>query len=241
MLMKATDDASETTVPVAEAVAEMDPESGGSKKYGELEGQTMSEDATNLPPINPPVKQQKEPETDNYGRNENWNHGLFDCFQVIFQPLFWMACCCGPIVTGQLMTRLRLNWCGQPDKVHFGAKTFSTVVVIFIVYLFTQIIGWGIVGLAFLVYMVIILSRTRGSIRRHFQIPAKTFPCADGTLEDACCGFWCGCCSLIQMARHTHNETKYPYEPCSTSGLPPYAPVVMERDDDEDTVTIPVV
>jgi Cys-rich protein (TIGR01571 family) len=169
---------------------------------------------------------------DDFGQDETWTHGLCDCWQVFFKPLFWMAWCCGPLVTGQLMTRMSLTWSGTTDKLHAGAKTFSIVAIIFLVYLFTQCIGLPYVSLAFFVYMIIVLTRTRGAIRRHFRIPARMCGCGDGSLEDFCCGLWCGCCSTIQMARHTHNEEKYPYEPCTASGVPSYAPAIMERDDE---------
>jgi hypothetical protein len=31
----------------------------------------------------------------------------------------------------------------------------------------------------------------------------------------------------IQMHRHTHDETQYPYERCSINGLPPTAPSIV--------------
>ena len=139
------------------------------------------------------------------------------------------------------MTRMKLDWCARPDRKHAGAKTFATVSMIFIGYLLLQLVGLEILALAFFVYVLIIFMRTRGAIRRQFGIPAKTLTCCGGRLEDFCCGLWCSCCSGIQMARHTHNEDKYPYEPCSPSGLPTYAPVMIIREDEDNTIAIPVV
>ena len=138
------------------------------------------------------------------------------------------------------MTRMKLDWCAHPDKKFGGANTFTTVALLFILYLFLDCLGICFAGFIFFVYSLIIFARTRGAIRRQYRIPAKTFKCCNGGLEDVCCGLLCGCCSGIQMARHTHNEDKYPYEPCSPSGLPVYAPVLVIRDGEEET-TIAVV
>jgi Cys-rich protein (TIGR01571 family) len=181
---------------------------------------------------------EEEVNGDEFGQERNWSYGLFHCFNIFCKPLFWMSWCCTPLVFGQLMTRLKLNWCGQPDKVHGGARTFGTVAILFIAFLFLEMIGWEGVGLVFWVYCLFVFMRTRGAFRRQFRIPTETCHGCHGRLEDFCCGLWCSCCSAIQMARHTHNEKRYPYEPCSPSGLPIYAPVLVVREDDEDTIAV---
>ena len=193
-----------------------------------------------VPAVPSPTKQ-SQPKTDDFGRTETWSHGLCDCCSTFFQPLFWMGCCCSPLVFAQLMTRMRLNWCGEPDRVHAGAKTFETVVIIFILYLSLSLVGLHFAGILFFIYSMIAFTRARGAIRRRFKIPAKIFGCCSGGLEDCCCVFWCGCCSSIQMARHTHNEDKYPYNACAHDGLPIYAPVLMTMDDEDEDETLVVV
>ena len=47
--------------------------------------------------------------------------------------------------------------------------------------------------------------------RRNFQAVAESF------LQVLLLA--CGCCSLIQMARHTHNDKEYPGYACTTTGL----------------------
>lgn len=158
------------------------------------------------------------------GPEEKWSHGLCSCCEQIFQPLFWMACCCTPLVYGQLMQRTGLDWCGSFDPSK-AANTFGTVAVIFIVYLTFNAMGIGeAAGVLFLIYCLIIYTKTRGAIRRKYRIPSKTCHCCDGGMEDCCVACWCSCCSSIQMARHTHNEERYVYQPCSPTGLPTYAP-----------------
>jgi hypothetical protein len=39
--------------------------------------------------------------------------------------------------------------------------------------------------------------------------------------------YCCGCCNIIQMARHTHDEHVYKYQCCNTTGLPRDAPQVV--------------
>lgn len=48
-----------------------------------------------------------------------------------------------------------------------------------------------------------------------------------GRVEDYICMFFCGCCSLIQMARHTHNDKEYPGFCCTTTGLEVGAPKIV--------------
>ena len=48
-----------------------------------------------------------------------------------------------------------------------------------------------------------------------------------GYVEDSLCMFFCGCCSLIQMARHTHNDKEYPGFCCTTTGLEVGAPKIV--------------
>ena len=57
-----------------------------------------------------------------------------------------------------------------------------------------------------IVYMLVIVTQTRFYYRKLYHIPATTCVCCEGRMEDFCCGYWCGCCTTIQMARHTHES-----------------------------------
>lgn len=48
-----------------------------------------------------------------------------------------------------------------------------------------------------------------------------------GYVEDCLCMLFCGCCSLIQMGRHTHDDKEYPGYCCTTTGLEVGAPKVV--------------
>jgi PLAC8 family len=48
-----------------------------------------------------------------------------------------------------------------------------------------------------------------------------------GYVEDCLCLLFCGCCSLIQMGRHTHDDKEYPGYCCTTTGLEAGAPKIV--------------
>ena len=66
----------------------------------------------------------------------------------------------------------------------------------------------------------------RSVIRQHFGIGPMSYwvTCWDGMLEDCLLATFCSCCSAIQIARHTHDEDRYPYTAGSPDGLSSYAP-----------------
>ena len=49
------------------------------------------------------------------------------------------------------------------------------------------------------IYVLIVMYRLRKAIRTKYSIPEEN--CIG--FEDFCCVFWCGCCSVIQMAHQT--------------------------------------
>lgn len=55
---------------------------------------------------------------------------------------------------------------------------------------------------AFAVYTWYVLTRLRAVVRLRYQIPARSAS-VPGCVEDACVSFWCGCCSVAQLARQT--------------------------------------
>jgi len=65
--------------------------------------------------------------------------------------------------------------------------------------------------------------RARSHIRAKYDIPEQ---CCTGC-EDFCCGFWCGVCSICQMARHTADYRSYNAACCSETGLDPRAPEIV--------------
>jgi PLAC8 family len=163
-----------------------------------------------------------------------WRNDLCTCFEVCGSGMFWQGWCCFPLLVGQVMQRRKLNACGSPVTSPDSYKnTFYIVAAVWVLF----IVVWGattpgsfvnnFVYLAFWIYMAIILTQTRFFYRKLYKIPADTCGCCDGRMEDFCCGYWCGCCTAIQMARHSHDHNKYPYSCCATTGLNMDAPEIV--------------
>ena len=70
--------------------------------------------------------------------------------------------------------------------------------------------------LAFWIYMMIAIIRTRQAVRSKFAIPEQ---CCPGC-EDALCAICCGCCTIMQMSRHTADYETYAAQCCTEDGLP---------------------
>lgn len=71
----------------------------------------------------------------------------------------------------------------------------------------------GLLELGYFLYVLIIMIRTRAAVRRQSGIPSSS-PC-----EDCCCSYWCSCCTVAQMARHTSNVNRYEAACCTDTGL----------------------
>jgi hypothetical protein len=142
-----------------------------------------------------------------------------------------MAFCCTPITSAQLLTRMGLDWLGQPGSPEKVANTFGIVLGIFIAFLVFNF--WvPFVGIIFIIYGLVYGTRLRKIMRTKYDVPASCFGdascCGDaGCWDDCCCTFWCGCCTTIQMARQTHDEEQYPYQCCTSTGLPLNAPSIV--------------
>lgn len=180
--------------------------------------------------------------TNTVGPVGKWRTTLCSCWcdnEVICTSIPWMACCCNAILLGQLMTRLRLNWCGREDD-EAAVRTFGIIVSISFVCLLLCALGVGFfVAPFFLIWLVVLATRIRNHLRHHYHIPPhRHFACGGGSdkddgsdswggvMEDLCCSLWCSCCSSIQMIQQTHDTINYPYECFSPTGLPTFAPVV---------------
>ena len=168
-----------------------------------------------------------------FGPPGRWGIRLCACFESFFTALFWMGFFCTPCLYAQLMQRLNLTCSGQSPRL--GRRATGTCMKVFVFTCITYMLvyflrGWMIDMLfyVFLFYFFFMGILIRGIIRKRFGIPATHVRACDGLLEDFCLAFCCSCCSGIQMARHTHNEQRYPYRGCSNNGLPTYAPTLWD-------------
>lgn len=167
-----------------------------------------------------------------FGPRGQWRYGLCQCFDVCcFTPLCLMSCCglTHTAVIGQLMERMSLDLCGMyhPESAH---NTCQMVAVIWAVYLCCHFLLIGVFLRPFVtIWVLLVMIRVRGAIRARFSIPARCCHCCNGACEDCLVTGCCACCAAIQMARQTHDETQYPYDATSPTGLPTYAPVIFEH------------
>jgi hypothetical protein len=81
----------------------------------------------------------------------------------------------------------------------------------------------GALHMCFFCYMLLAVMNTRRYIRTKYAIPEQS---CHG-MEDFCCAFWCQCCTISQMARHTGDYDMYSTRCCTETGLPPNAPEIV--------------
>jgi Cys-rich protein (TIGR01571 family) len=150
--------------------------------------------------------------------NGTWRTKLFSCFIGCTEhncAPFWMGFCCTSIMYSQVMTRMKLDFVGDPGFPEEVKNTFLYIAVL-------TLVGWAfpIFWLCVIVFTIFLGTRLRNYMRQKYHIP--TGQC--GVMEDCMCSTFCGCCSAIQMARHTHDEHTYPGELFKANGLPLNAP-----------------
>lgn len=178
-----------------------------------------------------------------------WKDGLFSCCKFgPFHPSLLNACFCPQILMAQVLTRMRLSMFGNPAPEHVYNSTFKNVVILVIVYYIfscifacpsveveigdddeqevTTIVNdcptWkrslgNAVSTAFCIYTLVVMIRVRAAVRDRFGIPTQT---CFGFMEDCCCVFWCGCCTVSQLARQTADYDAVG-SCCSPNGLLP--------------------
>jgi len=150
-----------------------------------------------------------------------------------------------PVLLGQVMTRLRLTWLGNEGTLSQAQSPFKIMLGITIFYQAANLllafkaplavdengmpvygslfVGRYIFGLSFSLFLVILVCKTRTHIRSKYNIPEQS---CNGC-EDCCCAYWCGCCTIAQMARHTADYETYAGICCSDTGMPHHAPSIV--------------
>lgn len=172
-----------------------------------------------------------------------WKDGICDCFAYgACHPHLWCAFFCSKILMAQVMTRMNLTWLGEPGPRAATQNTFKVVIILLLSYwvysttleiasldyrpdnapLYMMIMK-AVGSILWIIWTTYSLCRTRQSIREQYSIPEQRCP----GCEDFCCSFFCTCCTLAQMARHTGEYETYPGKCCTSTGLPEGAPFTV--------------
>jgi len=165
-----------------------------------------------------------------------WKDDIFACSRYgICHPSLIFACCCPLVLMGQVMTRLKLDWFARSAPAGEWTKTFSTLVYITIAYIVLTIIFspadpeeepgpfYNLFSFLYGVLSLVLITKVRGVVRARHQIPeTRCIGC-----EDFCCAFWCGCCTVSQLARETTDYDTQEARYFTNDGLPPDPTTVM--------------
>jgi Cys-rich protein (TIGR01571 family) len=172
-----------------------------------------------------------------------WKDGLCDCFKLgLLHPHVWCAFFCSKIAMAQVMTRMQLTWLGEPGPFVATRSTFKVVLILLFSYIVYStslelasldyssgnlpvfiIVAKTIGSVLFSVWSIFSLCRTRQSVRERYSIAEER--CAG--CEDCCCAFWCTCCVVGQLSRHTGEYETYPAVCCTETGHPPGTPLCV--------------
>lgn len=141
-----------------------------------------------------------------------WKDDLCACTRYgLFHPSLLNACCIPLVLLGQIETRLKLNWSGNPAPAGEWSKTFKTMAYLTVTFMILSLIlsppspkeegsvWYNLLNFSYGLLMLVILSRVRKIVRTQNGIPEmRCIGC-----EDVCCAFWCVCCTVSQLARQT--------------------------------------
>lgn len=168
-----------------------------------------------------------------------WKKDLCGCCSYgICHPSFLMAWCCSPVLLSQVMTRMNLNSWASPGTTEEVSKTFKYISIAFIINVFLSMaLTPGVsedgspgptnpivqvCNALFYLFVLVIGIKTRAAVRARYQIP--TITC--GGAEDCCCMFWCGCCTVSQLATQTADYDTTQPEWTSETGLKRAVPIL---------------
>lgn len=199
-----------------------------------------------LPPTMTGSSDDDERSTDNYNRSGvpygKFRTSLCSCCDVVMQATFWMALCCFPVLLAQVLTRLRLKWdgtvipVGRSEDEHNKREheeemsmTFVKIILTFVGVLLLAhlpVIGSLVLFLFYFSMMVWIGGNLRRIVRHRYKIPTACSMFEKNAVEDRCVMCFCGCCAIVQLARHTHNDKEYPGYCMTMTGLELGAPQI---------------
>ena len=152
-----------------------------------------------------------------------WKDSLCNCCKyTCLHASFLNACCCPQLLMAQVLTRMGMNYRGDfaPEwEAKLSFRRMLWIVVFY--YALSAILAPGPVltksGLvvpdtpvwqtmlyrllttAFSLYTLMVLMKLRAAVRAKYHIPVTRWV-HQPAVEDCCCSFWCGCCTVAQRA-----------------------------------------
>lgn len=207
-----------------------------SVRYGSMVDLTRSEDT--------PFIVNKAIGVSELGR---WKDGLCDCFRLgCWHPSLWNATICPQILMAQVLTRMKMNWRGDRAPDHEWQQTFRQIfIMVAAFWLLTTMLAppepvfgrdengqpirlsieqsylrtllYNMISWVFGLYTLLVMTKLRRMVRARYEIPNNYYFL--GQWEDLCVSFWCGCCSVAQLARQTCEYNEQPAACCSPTGL----------------------
>lgn len=199
---------------------------------GVIEGQSIQ-----VPYPEKKTKNSKKRATNSNKNEDGWRYDLFGCCSNGNILLTLMGMCCPMVLSAQMTERMGLNvaGCKRKDAAdNAGSKVcqiqLGVAVILTAVMLICSVFGFafmaGFVQMALYAWLILLFVAhvcVRKAMREHYDLPGVC--CRDaGCIDDCCVSYWCGCCSVLQMASHTHDPEEYKYECCTSTGLGPDAP-----------------
>jgi len=178
-----------------------------------------------------------------------WRDDLCSCFKHgLCEPTCCLALWFTNVVLAQVMRRMKMTWYGGRSTDSSGYKnTCQIVTAILFIWSVLGVVEtmtakfekvcdgdnncrsvqkpttvntiFGIIVMFFGFFFLTIGTVTRMRMRDAFDIPGSC-------CGDCCTVLCCGCCALIQEARHTHEYKEGETKCCTTTGLKPNAPEI---------------
>lgn len=151
--------------------------------------------------------------------SDKWAAQFCVCIDLVGKHVWWLNCFAQALGLAQVQERLGYDWDGSDSKGG-GSNAWKVWTPAFWICLVIGIffpLVWYIFSLVVLVLIIL----TRYHMRKKYNLPVHdACNCCDGLMGDVCASFWCGCCTVTQMAAHVtpglaNEDTKC----CTKTGL----------------------
>lgn len=150
---------------------------------------------------------------------KRWSDSEFDCSPNYEGSFCWLACCCPIIAWALIMKKLGMNAVGiiTQGGTEDGGKKKKTTCAELTPWILGAILVLSPMFLPMpvtIIYFLYLATAARRAVRAKYNIPGSV-------LEDCCCSWCFGCCTLLQSYRHMKRNGDAPCHECDSH--PPVA------------------